>query len=79
MTRDNGLRSLLLSLSPSTRDDLRRVLIRHQADREAIAMKLMRYCDANGQRWADVADFLTMHPDARRLIVRTLAELDARS
>ena len=34
---DNELRSLLESLDPLTRDDLRRVLIRDQADRDAIA------------------------------------------
>jgi hypothetical protein len=25
----------------------------------------MRYRDENGQRWADVIDFLTMYPEAR--------------
>jgi hypothetical protein len=31
----------------------------------------------NGQGWADIIDFLTMHPDARRLVVRLLGEIDA--
>jgi hypothetical protein len=35
---------------------LRRVLIRDQADRDAIASQLMGYRDENGQRWADVLD-----------------------
>ena len=40
-------------------------------------MQLMRYRDENGQRWADVIDFLTMYPDARRRVVQTIAEIDA--
>jgi hypothetical protein len=36
----------------------------------------MRYRDENGQRWADVIDFLTMYPDARRRVVRLLGELE---
>jgi hypothetical protein len=58
------------------RDDLRRVLIRDQADRDA-AMRLMRYRDEHGQRWADVIDSLTMYPDARRKVVRMLGEIEA--
>jgi hypothetical protein len=37
----------------------------------------MRYRDQNGQDWADIIDFLTMYPGARRVIVRLLAEIDA--
>jgi hypothetical protein len=55
---DANLRILLSKLDPKARDHLRRVLIRDQADRDAIAMQLMRYRDENGQRWADVIDFL---------------------
>jgi hypothetical protein len=33
------------SLDPKTRDDLRRVLIRDQADRDAISSRRMRYRD----------------------------------
>jgi hypothetical protein len=62
----DDLRLLLETLSPSARDDLRRVLIRDQAGRDAIASRLMRYRDQNGQDWADIIDFLTMYPDARR-------------
>jgi hypothetical protein len=40
---------------------------------------LMRYRDENGQRWADVIDFLTMYPDARREVVRLLAEIGTAS
>jgi hypothetical protein len=74
----DDLRSLLETLSPSARDDLRRVLIRDQAGRDAIASRLMRYQDQTGEDWADVIDFLTMYPDARRQVVRLLGELEAR-
>jgi hypothetical protein len=74
---DANLRAILLTLSTKTRDDLRRVLIRDQADRDAISSRLMRYRDQNGQDWADIIDFLTMWPDARRQVVRVLGELEA--
>jgi hypothetical protein len=74
---DDDLRSLLETLSPSARDDLRRVLIRDQAGRDAIASRLMRYQDQTGDDWADVIDFLTMYPDARRSVARLLGEIDA--
>jgi hypothetical protein len=73
------LRNLLETLDPKARDDLRRVLIRDQADRDAISSRLMRYRDQNGQDWADIIDFLTMWPDAPRRVVRVLAEIDAGS
>jgi hypothetical protein len=60
---DPDLRDLLFTLDPKARDDLRRVLIRDQADRGAISSRLMRYRDQNGQEWADIIDFLTMYPD----------------
>jgi hypothetical protein len=37
----------------------------------------MRYRDQNGQDWADIIDFLTMYPDARRQVVRVIGEIDA--
>jgi hypothetical protein len=73
---DVSLQPLLKTLDPKTRDDLRRVLIRDQADRDAIASRLMRYRDQNGQDWADVIDFLTMYPDALRRVVRLLGDLE---
>jgi hypothetical protein len=39
---------------------------------------LMRYRDQNGQDWADIIDFLTMYPEARRRVVRALGELRLR-
>jgi hypothetical protein len=70
-------RDAIEALDPKSRDDLRRVLIRDQADRDAISSRLMRYRDKNGQGWADIIDFLTMWPEARRQVVRVLAEIDA--
>jgi hypothetical protein len=75
---DAALQSLLETLDPKARDDLRRVLIRDQADRDAISSRLMRYRDENGQRWADLIDFLTMWPDARRRVVRLPGEIEVK-
>ncbi len=74
---DDSLRDLLLTLSPTARDHLRRALILDQIDRDAIATELLRYGDVNGKGWADVIDTLTMYPDARRKVVRLLAEIEA--
>jgi hypothetical protein len=71
-----ALRDLLASLDPKARNDLRRVLIRDQADRDAISSRLMRYRDQNGQDWADIIDFLTMNPEARRQVAQLLGEID---
>ena len=38
---DDDLRALLETLDPKARDDLRRVLIHDQADRDAIASQLL--------------------------------------
>jgi hypothetical protein len=73
---DDNLRTLLTTLSPKARTDLRRVLIRDQADRDEISSGLMCYRDQNGQDWADIIDFLTMRPEARRGVVRLLGELE---
>jgi hypothetical protein len=72
------LHDLLLSLDPKARDILRRALIHNQVHRDAISSRLMRYGDQNGQEdWADIIDFLTMHPEARRRVSRLLAEIEA--
>jgi hypothetical protein len=51
---DNSVRELLTTLTPSAREHLRSVLIRDDADRDAISSRLMRYRDQNGQGWADI-------------------------
>jgi hypothetical protein len=55
---DDSLRAVLETLDPTARDDLRRVLIRDQADRDSISSRLMRYRDQNGDDWADILDTL---------------------
>ena len=45
-------------------------MMRHLADRDAISSRLMHYRDERGGDWADIIDFLTMYPDARRQVVR---------
>jgi hypothetical protein len=45
---------------PEARDDLRRVLIVDQADRDAISSRLTRYRDQNGQAEQTWIDLLTM-------------------
>ncbi len=72
-SRVRSHRDLLLTLTLTARDKLRRVLILDQPDRDAIASELLRY----GAGWADVIDTLTMYPEARRRVVRMLAEIDA--
>ena len=47
--------------------------------RGAISSRLMSYRDQTGDDWADIIDFLTMHPEARRQVVRVLAEIEAAS
>jgi hypothetical protein len=65
---DADLRTLLRTLDPKARDTLRRVLIRDDADRDAISSLLMRYRDQNGHDWADIIDFLTLHPNSDRRV-----------
>ena len=76
---DDGLRFLLMTLSPTARGNLHTVLILDQPDRDAIASELLHYGDVNGDGWADLIDTLTMYPDVRRRVVRLLAEIDAAS
>ena len=71
------IKAALETLDSVARDDLRRALIHDQADRDAISSPLMRYRDRNGQDWADIIDFLTMNPEARRRVVRLLGEIGA--
>jgi hypothetical protein len=76
MAQEEDIRELLLVLTLSARDDLRRVLIGDQADRDAVASQLLRYRDGHGDDWADIIDLLTLHPEARRQVARLLAEID---
>ena len=74
---DGDLRAVLATLDPLARDALPPVLIRDQADRDAIAQELIRYREEQGDDWADIIDLLTMYPEERRQVMRLLAEIDA--
>jgi hypothetical protein len=37
----------------------------------------MRYRDKTGGDWADIIDMVTLHPEARRKVVRLLGEIEA--
>jgi hypothetical protein len=71
--RAEGSRS---QLSTPTLATLSAVLIHDQADRDAIASHLMRYRDKTGGDWADIIDMVTLHPEARRKVVRLLGEIE---
>ena len=79
MDSNADLRNRLETLDPLARDDLRRVLIHDQADRDAVSSQLLRYRDGHGDDWADIIDMLTMHPEARRRVARLLGEIEASS
>lgn len=61
-------------MDSKARDALRRTLIAEQPYRDAMAERLIRE-RADGM--ADLLDFLTLHPEARRQAVRILGELEA--
>src|SRR6266568_613201 len=69
---DADLRALVSVLDPKACDDLRRELIRDQADRDATSSDLRRYRDERSDDWADIIE-LTIYPDERRRVVRCLA------
>jgi hypothetical protein len=73
----DDLLPVLETLEPDARSQVRRVLIRDQEDRDAIAANLLRFRDEGGEGWADVIDLLTVYPEARRRVVRLLGELEA--
>jgi hypothetical protein len=53
------------------------VLIRDQADRDAISSDLLRYRDERRDDRADIIDMLTMHPDEGPEVARLLGEIGA--
>lgn len=56
MDSPDDLRDLLTTLDPMARDHLRNVLIRDQADRDAISSQLLHYRDGRGDDLADIID-----------------------
>jgi hypothetical protein len=77
MVQEEDIRELLLALTPSARDALRRVLIHDHADRDAVTSQLLRYRDGHSDDWADIIDMLTMRPEERRRVARRLGEIEA--
>ena len=78
-TNERVAMSLLATLDPRACDDLRRFLIRDLADRDEIAMQLLRYRDSVGDELADFIEMLTTNPEERRMVARLLAEIEAHS
>jgi hypothetical protein len=74
---DATLRSSMSRLEPAARDDLRRLLIRDLADRDAIAEQLLRRRTAGADQLAELIDMLSIDDEARRQAVRILGELEA--
>ena len=74
---DEAFRSPLRQLPQSARDDLRRLLIRDQPDRDAIAEQLLRRRTPAADDLAELIDMLSLDVEARRQVVRILGELEA--
>jgi hypothetical protein len=71
------VRATLASLSQDGRAALRRALAADQAERDAVAMTLLRYGDRAGNDWADLIDSATLDPELRGRLLRTLVEIEA--
>lgn len=71
---DAELRASLGRMDPAARDALRRILIADQRRRDAMSERLLRE-RADGM--ADLLDFLSLNPQARRQAVRVLGTLEA--
>jgi hypothetical protein len=74
---DLALRSTLCQLPPDARDDLRRLLIRDQPQRDAISAQLLRRRTVGANDLAELIDMLSLDDEARRRVVRILGELEA--
>ena len=77
MRTNAAVRTLLETLDPSARDQpsQRSDLRPGRPLRDRLAADALQ--DQNGQGWADIIDFLTMWPDARRRVARLLGEIEA--
>lgn len=76
---DSELRGLLQRLPSGARDDLRRLLIRDQPDRDAIAEQLLRRRTSGANDLAELIDILSLDDEMRRQVVPILGELEARA
>ena len=72
-----ALADALGHLPAGARDELRRLLIRDQPDRDAIAEQLLRLRRPGADDLADLIDLLTLDADSRRRVVRVLGEMEA--
>lgn len=74
---DGDIRDRLSRLDSAGRDVLRRYLVAGQADRDALAVALLRQRTQAASATADLLDMLSLNADARRRVVRLLGELEA--
>ncbi len=74
---DMQLRDVLRRLDAPGRNAIRRVLIQDQEYRDAMASRLLDHATDQAASLADLIDMLTLDNDARRTVVRLLAELEA--
>jgi hypothetical protein len=74
VVNDAELLNSLPRMDQTARDALRRALVPDQSDRDALAERFLR---ERAFGMADLLDFLTLNPDARRQAVRVLGELEA--
>ena len=74
---EEHLRSSLQTLSPASRDLLRRILVLDQENRDAIASNLLRSRDGVGDELANLIDAMSLDTQSRRLCTRLLAEIAA--
>jgi hypothetical protein len=72
---DAELRASLSRMDAPARDALRRALVADQPYRDAMAERLLR---ERAWAMADLIDFQTLLPEARRQAVRVLGELEVR-
>jgi hypothetical protein len=76
---DDDIRDGLAAFSPKARDTLRRVLIRDQADRDAVTSRPLTLPRGREATTGPTSStMLTMHPEVRRRVVRLLGEIEAR-
>ena len=74
---EDALQTTLRELPPDAQDDLRRLLIRDQHDRDSIAEQLLRRRTAGAGQLAELIDMLSIDDATRRHVVRLLGELEA--
>jgi hypothetical protein len=74
---DEEVRVALGQLPLPALDDLRRLLIRDQPDRDAKAEQLLRRRTVGANDFDELIDMLSLNDEMRRQVVRILGELEA--